>query len=87
MELIRVRGVGMTGEEIYKRIIVMDSVKVANAFIKTCDISKADLGKLCKKHDIFIAANATMDEMINRFVSSTVGNKLRKKAVNKYNTK
>jgi hypothetical protein len=77
----------MTNEEIYKRIIVMDSVKDASAFMKTCEISKSDIGKLCKKHDIFIEPNATKEEMINRFVSSTVGKKIRKKAINKYNTK
>jgi hypothetical protein len=77
----------MTSEEIYKRIIVMDSVKDANAFMKNSEISKSDLSKLCKKHDIFIESNSTKEEMITRFVTSTVGKKLRKKAINKYNTK
>jgi hypothetical protein len=77
----------MTSEEVYKRIIVMDSVKDANAFMKTCEISKSDMSKMCKKHDIFIETNATKEEMINRFISSTVGKKIRKKAINKYNTK
>ena len=77
----------MTNEEIYKRIIVMDSVKDANAFMKISDISKSDLSKLCKKHDIFIETNATKEDMINRFVTSTVGKKIRKKVINKYNTK
>lgn len=77
----------MTGEEIYKRIIVMESVKDANAFMKSSEISKSDIGKLCKKHDIFVESNATKDEMISRFVTSTVGKRLKKKAVNKYNTK
>jgi hypothetical protein len=77
----------MTNEEIYKRIIVMDSVKAANSFMKTCEISKSDIGKLCKKHDIFIETNATKEDMINRFITSTVGKKLRNKAINKYNTK
>ena len=77
----------MTSEEIYKRIIVMDSAKDANAYMKASDISKSDLSKLCKKHDIFLETNSTKEEMINRFVSSTVGKKIRKKAINKYNTK
>ena len=77
----------MTSDEIYKRIISMDSIKDANAFMKTNDVSKSDLTKLCKKYDIFIAANSTKEEMINRFLSSTIGVKLKKKAINKYNTK
>lgn len=77
----------MTSDEIYKRIIVMDSIKDASAFMKTNDVSKSDLTKLCKKYDIFIATNSTKEEMITRFLSSTIGVKLKKKAVNKYNTK
>ena len=77
----------MNNEEIYKRIMVMESVKAATAFVKDSDISKSDLMKMCKKHDIFIAPKATKEEIIDRFISSTLGVKLKKKAVNKYKTK
>jgi len=77
----------MTSDEIYKRIIVMDNVKDANAFMISNDISKGDLTKLCKKYDVFVVANCTKEEMIKRFLASTIGVKLKKKAVNKYNTK
>ncbi|HSN58323.1 MAG TPA: hypothetical protein VLR72_02515 [Clostridiaceae bacterium] len=77
----------MNNEEIYKRIMVMESVKAATAFMKDSDISKSDLVKMCKKHDIFIAPKATKEEIIDRFISSTLGVKLKKKAVNKYKTK
>jgi hypothetical protein len=77
----------VNNEEIYKRIMVMESVKAATAFMKDSDISKSDLVKMCKKHDIFIAPKATKEEIIDRFISSTLGVKLKKKAVNKYKTK
>ena len=77
----------MNNEEIYKRIIVMDSMKTANAYMKTCEITKSDLIKLCKKHDIFIESKATKEEMIVRFLNSTLGVKLKNKAINKYHTK
>jgi len=77
----------MNGEEIYKRIIVMDSVKAATSFMKNCDISKSDLLKMCKKHDIFIAPKATKEEIIDRFISATLGVKLKKKAANRFKTK
>jgi len=77
----------MNGEEIYKRIMVMESIKAAIAFMKNSDISKSDLVKMCKKHDIFIAPKATKEEIIDRFVSSTLGVKLKKKSANKFKTK
>ncbi|SMC20116.1 hypothetical protein SAMN02745134_01038 [Clostridium acidisoli DSM 12555] len=78
----------MTNDEIYKRIIVMTSVKGAIAYIKTCDIKKSDLSKLCKRYNInIVEGKATKEEIIDRFVKETLGVKLRKKAINKYNTK
>lgn len=77
----------MTNDEIYKRLMVMATVKAGKSFFKTCDISKGDLSKLCKKHDIFIVDKATKEDMIDRFVAETLGVKLRKKAINRYNTK
>jgi hypothetical protein len=77
----------MNGEEIYKRIMVMESIKAATTFMKNSDISKSDLVKMCKKHDIFIAPKATKEEMIDRFVSSTLGVKLKKKVANRFKTK
>lgn len=77
----------MTNDEIYKRLMVMTTVKAGKSFIKTCDISKGDLSKLCKKHDIFVQDKATKENMIDRFVTETLGVKLRKKSLNRYNTK
>lgn len=80
-------GVLMTNDEIYKRIMVMDSVKSASAYIKTCEISKSDVSKLCKRYNIFVDSKATKEEMITLFINSTIGVKLKKKTKNKYNTK
>ncbi|MBK1811152.1 hypothetical protein JHL18_10975 [Clostridium sp. YIM B02505] len=78
----------MTNDEIYQRIMVMSSVKSAITFIKTSDINKADLVKLCKRYNInIIEGKATKEEIIDRFVKETLGVKLRKKAVHRYNTK
>lgn len=77
----------MTNDEIYKRIIVMTSVKTAKSFIQTCDISKGDLGKLCKRYNVFVEGKATKEEIIDRFISETLGVKLKKKVINRYNTK
>jgi len=77
----------MNNEEIYKRIMVMDSIKAATAYMKTCEVTKSDLIKMCKKYDIFIAPKATKEDIIDRFVSSTLGVKLTKKAVHKFHTK
>jgi hypothetical protein len=77
----------MTNDEIYKRIIVMTSVKTAKSFINTCDISKGDLGKLCKRYNVFVEGKATKEEIIDRFIGETLGVKLKKKVINKYNTK
>ncbi len=77
----------MTNDEIYKRLMVMTTVKAGKSFFKTCDISKGDLSKLCKKHDIFVQDKATKENMIDRFVTETLGVKLRKKSLNRYNTK
>ena len=77
----------MTNDEIYKRIIVMTSVKTAKSFINTCEISKGDLSKLCKRYNVFVEGKATKEEIFDRFINETLGVKLKKKAVNKYNTK
>lgn len=77
----------MIGDEIYKRIMIMSNVKDAVSFMKTSDITKSDLNKLCKRYDIFIEDKTTKEEIINRFVNSTLGVKLRKKVINKYHTK
>jgi hypothetical protein len=77
----------MTNDEIYKRIIVMDSVKSANTYMKTCDINKSDLSKLCKRYNIVVEGKTTKEEMINLFINLTLGEKLKKKAKYKYNTK
>ncbi|MDW8802482.1 hypothetical protein P8V03_15140 [Clostridium sp. A1-XYC3] len=77
----------MTNDEIYQRIMVMPSVKSAIAYIKECNISKADLSKLCKRYNISIEIKVTKEKMIDIFVNSTLGVKLRKKAVYKYNRK
>jgi hypothetical protein len=77
----------MTNDEIYKRIIVMTSVKTAKSFINTCEISKGDLSKLCKRYNVFVEGKATKEEIVDRFINETLGVKLQKKAVNKYNTK
>lgn len=77
----------MTNDEVYKRIIVMTSIKTAKSFINTCDISKGDLGKLCKRYNVFVEGKATKEEIIDRFINETLGVKLKKKVLNKYNTK
>jgi hypothetical protein len=77
----------MTNEELYKRIMVMPSVKNAVAFIKDSDITKSDLTKLCKRYNIIIEIKVTKEKMIDMFVNSTLGVKLKKKTINKYNTK
>lgn len=77
----------MTNDEIYKRIIVMDSIKSATSYVKTCDISKSDLSKMCKRYNIFVDSKATKEEIITRFINETVGVKLKNKAKNRYNTK
>ena len=77
----------MTNDEIYKKIMIMDSVKVATAFVKTCEINKSDLSKLCKRYNLFVGEKATKDEIITLFVNSTIGAKLKKKATNKFKTR
>jgi hypothetical protein len=77
----------MTNDEVYKRIIVMDSIKSASSFLKTCEISKSDLSKLCKRYNIIMDSKATKEEMITRFINETVGIKLKNKSKNRYNTK
>lgn len=77
----------MTNDEIYKRIIVMTSVKTAKNFIKACDISKGDIGKLCKRYNVFVEGKATKEEIIDRFINETLGVKLKNKVINKYNTR
>ncbi|MGH4125247.1 MAG: hypothetical protein ACREV6_20210 [Clostridium sp.] len=75
----------MTNDEIYKRIMIMTSVKAAKSFVKTCEISKGDLGKLCKRYNIFVEGKATKEDIIDRFVNETLGIKLKNKVINKYN--
>ena len=77
----------MTNDEIYKKIMTMDSVKAATNFIKTSDISKSDLTKLCKRHNIFLAGSPTKEELITIFINSTINVKLKKKSKNRFNTK
>ena len=77
----------MTNEELYARIMVMPTVKSAVAFIQASDISKADLAKLCKKHNIVIEIKVTKEKLIDIFVNSTLGVKLKKKKTFKYCTK
>ncbi len=77
----------MTNDEIYKRIIVMPNVKSAIAYIQTCNINKSDLSKLCKRYNISIETKVTKEKMIDIFVNSTLGVKLRKKAINKHSSK
>ena len=77
----------MTNDEIYKKIMIMESVKAATTFVKTCEISKSDLSKLCKRHNLFVSEKATKEEIITLFVNSTIGVKLKKKSTNKFKTK
>lgn len=77
----------MTNDEIYKKIMTMESIKLATAFMKTCEINKSDLTKLCKKHNLFVEQKTTKEELIDLFVNATIGVKLRKKVKNRFNTK
>ena len=77
----------MTNDELYKRIMVMPSVKNAVTYMKDSNITKADLVKLCKRYNVFIEIKVTKEKMIDIFVKSTVGVKLTKKATYKYSTK
>ena len=77
----------MTNDEIYQKIMVMESTKAASTFMKTCEISKSDLNKLCKKHNLFVQEKATKEDIITLFINSTLGVKLMKKAVHKFHTK
>lgn len=77
----------MTNDELYKHIMNMTNVKDATLYINTSNITKSDLGKLCKKFNIFIEDKPNKEELINRFVTSTLGVKLRKKVINKYNNR
>jgi len=77
----------MTNDELYKRIMVMPSVKNAVTYMKDSNITKADLVKLCKRYNVIIEIKVTKEKMIDIFVKSTVGVKLTKKATYKYSTK
>lgn len=77
----------MTNDELYKRIMVMPSVKNAVTYMKDSNITKADLVKLCKRYNVIIEIKVTKEKMIDIFVKSTVGVKLAKKATYKYSTK
>ena len=74
----------MTNDELYKRIMVMPSVKNAIAYMNDSNITKADLGKLCKRYNVDIEIKVTKEKMIDIFVKSTLGVKLAKKATYKY---
>ena len=77
----------MTNDELYKRIMVMPSVKNAVNYINDANINKADLVKLCKRYNVNIEIKVTKEKMIDIFVKSTLGVKLAKKATYKYCTK
>jgi len=77
----------MTNDELYKRIMIMPSVKNAVTYMKDSNITKADLVKLCKRYNVIIEIKVTKEKMIDIFVKSTVGVKLTKKATYKYCTK
>ncbi|ERK29316.1 hypothetical protein [Clostridium intestinale] len=77
----------MNTDEIYKRIMVMDSVKSATSYMKNSEITKSDLSKLCKRHNIFVDDKSTKESMITLFINSTIGVKLKNKAKNRYKTK
>jgi hypothetical protein len=77
----------MTNDEIYKKIMIMESVKAAISFVKASEISKSDLNKLCKRYNLFVSEKATKEEIITLFVNSTLGVKLKKKSINRFKTK
>jgi hypothetical protein len=78
----------MKNDEIYKRIMIMDSIKSASSYMKTCDISKSDLNKLCKRYNVFVPpSKVTKEELISIFINATIGVNLKNKAKNKYKTK
>lgn len=78
----------MKNDEIYKRIMIMDSIKNASAYMKTCEITKSDLSKLCKRYNVIVVGNkVTKEELINIFINGTIGVTLKNKAKNKYKTK
>lgn len=78
----------MKNDEIYKRIMIMDSIKNASAYMKTCEITKSDLSKLCKRYNVIVVGNkVTKEELINIFINGTIGVNLKNKAKNKYKTK
>lgn len=77
----------MTNDELYKRIMVMPSVKNAITYMNDSNITKSDLAKLCKRYNVDIEIKVTKEKMIDIFVKSTVGVKLAKKATYKYCTK
>ena len=77
----------MTNDELYKRIMVMPSVKNAVTYINDSNINKADLVKLCKRYNVIIEIQVNKEKMIDIFVKSTLGVKLAKKATYKYCTK
>ena len=61
----------MKNDEIYKRIMIMDSIKNASAYMKTCEISKSDLNKLCKRYNVFVPPNkVTKEDLINTFINA-----------------
>lgn len=77
----------MTNDELYKAIMVMPNVKSAVKYILDSKITKPDLNKLCKRYNIIMPVKITKEKMIGIFVDSTLGEKLRKKAINKYNVR
>ena len=77
----------MKNDEIYKRIMIMDNIKNASAYMKTCEITKSDLNKLCKRYNVIVVGQVTKEELINIFINGTIGVNLKNKAKNKYKTK
>ena len=49
----------MTNDELYKRIMVMPSVKNAVTYMNESNITKADLLKLCKRYNVSIEIKVT----------------------------
>ena len=77
----------MKNDEIYKRIMIMDSIKNASAYMKASEITKSDLSKLCKRYNVIVVGQVTKEELITIFINGTIGVNLKNKAKNKYKTK
>ena len=87
-ELLLSDVLGTENDEIYKRIMIMDSIKSSSTYIKTCDIYKSDLNKLCKRYNVFVPpSKVTKEYMISIFINATICVSLKNKAKNRYKTK